>query len=99
MPRARGQCPVCFQRQPLRSNGTGGGHSPYPSLGPCEGAGQWPAVMDVMDCRGCLLFLESRPHLVGAAASVGIRHGKDTDQVVREYLMAYHGRAHQEADR
>ena len=50
----------------------------------------WP------DCSECRAFLDSNPHLIGAAASVGIEHGKSTSQVIMEYLQVYHMRGHQE---
>lgn len=53
--------------------------------------------MNLPDCPQCRELLDVNLHLLGAAASVGIEHGKSTGQVITEYL-AYHHRAdgHQE---
>ena len=95
----RGRCPVCHHRYRLRKDGTLQAHHGYHGRDPapeCAGSGQWPAVRDVMECGGCVKYLNSQPHLAGACASVGIERGRSTGQMLREYLEAFHGRGHQE---
>jgi hypothetical protein len=48
----------------------------------------------VTDCPDCLTWWSSQPNLTAACASVGIEHGKDTVQMIREYLAGYHQRHH-----
>lgn len=49
------------------------------------------------DCPQCMDYAMDQPHLVGACASVGIEKGKSTQQMLAEYLAAYHARGHREA--
>ena len=45
------------------------------------------------DCDRCEEYM-LRPHFAGACASVGISHGKSTDEMVRVAVGAFHGRGH-----
>ncbi|HEV2452004.1 MAG TPA: hypothetical protein VGS62_08760 [Streptosporangiaceae bacterium] len=44
-----------------------------------------------------MAYVAAQPHLAGAAASVGISHGKSTGQMLREHLARFHERGHPEA--
>ena len=95
----RGQCPVCRYSCRLRKDGTLQAHHGFIGSEPqpgCAGSGQWPATRDVMECGGCMGYLNSQPHMAGACASVGIERGKSTGQMLREYLEAFHERGHRE---
>lgn len=52
--------------------------------------------MKLLDCEECARFLDEKPHLIGAAASVGIEQNKSTEQMLLDYLRAYHKRGHEE---
>lgn len=47
-----------------------------------------------LDCGKCVDHYFGQPFLVEAAASVGIEHGKSTEQMLHEYFAAYHKRGH-----
>lgn len=50
----------------------------------------------IMDCAPCMAHYYDpvNVHLAGACASVGIEHGKSTQQMLFEYLAAFHVRGH-----
>jgi hypothetical protein len=98
----RGQCPVCLYRQPLRTDGTVGGHTWPPKWwemygkARCSGSGEPPRPFDPQECGDCQMYRFSQPGLVEACASVGIEHGKSAGQMLRDYLTAYHENGHEE---
>lgn len=47
------------------------------------------------DCDDCAEYWQTHPYLTAACASVGIEHGKDTTQMLREYFAGFHQRGHQ----
>ena len=47
-------------------------------------------VNTLADCPRCVETLASNPHIIGAAASVGIEHGKTTAEAVHEYMLGRH---------
>jgi len=51
--------------------------------------------MILPDCPQCAAQLDD-PHLLGAAASVGISRNISTEQVLAEYLRYHHRRFHQD---
>lgn len=44
------------------------------------------------ECEECVAAVTH--NLIGACASVGIEHGKSTDQMLLEWLTDYHRRGH-----
>ena len=50
-------------------------------------------------CPDCLSYAASQPHLIGACASVGIEHGRSTQEMVVSFLAGYHDRGHSEVKR
>lgn len=50
----------------------------------------------ITDCGPCMAYYYApeNTHLPEACASVGIEHGKSTDQMLFEFLGAYHFRGH-----
>lgn len=95
---SRGQCSVCLFRFRLRKDGTLMRHAIYSGNEgrTCEGSGKWPHATDPAECGACMAYAASRPHLAGAAASVGISYGKSTAQMLREYFASFHERGHEE---
>lgn len=53
-------------------------------------------AFDPLLCPGCMQHYLDQPMLFGAAASVGIEHGKSTGQMLREYFAAFHARGHRD---
>lgn len=49
-------------------------------------------------CLRCQALMDNNPHLLGAAASVGIEHGKSTGQVIIEYLAWKHRQDNHQED-
>jgi hypothetical protein len=96
----RGQCAVCRYRFRLRKDGTVQGHGLYigsEKQPECEGSRKHPWTPGPGGCGACEAYVAAQPHLVGAAASVGISYGKSTGQMLREHLVRLHENGHQEA--
>jgi hypothetical protein len=49
---------------------------------------------DPQACGACMEYYRDNPALVGAAASVGIEHGKSTADMLHTVLSVYHRRGH-----
>lgn len=47
---------------------------------------------ELAKCEQCVARLASEPHLIGAAASVGIEEGMTTAETVQAYLRGAHDR-------
>lgn len=55
------------------------------------------STVDVInDCPLCSIYLAEQPHLIAACASVGIEHGKSTDEMLVNYMALYHQKGHRE---
>ncbi len=50
--------------------------------------------MDIEDCVPCTETYHDQPHLTAACASVGIKHGISTGEMLRTVLGVYHRRGH-----
>jgi hypothetical protein len=100
-PDRRGACSKCGYSYRLRRDGTIGVHHLYcgsdRSPDPCEGSGKPPKPFDPNECGDCMEHRFATPGLAEACASVGIEHGKTTDQMLYEYLSGYHHRSHKGA--
>jgi len=103
----RGTCQECGYRNPLRRDGTMGGHQIFDSDGrlrSCEGTGRPPRPLRFgadgrPDCGECLAYLYGQhgAFLAEGIASVAIETGGNPARMLRDYLGAYHNRDHREA--
>lgn len=104
----RGQCATCLYRFRLRKDGTVQVHHLFcgseRNPEPCKGSGKPPRPLGWddagrPDCGECLMYLYG-PHagfLAEGIYSVSIETGGDPQQMLRDYLSAYHERDHKEA--
>lgn len=60
---------------------------------------EWYSVGDgeIPACDRCFDYMRT-PFLVEACASVGIEHGKSTDQMMRETIEAFHASGHRKGE-
>jgi len=96
----RGQCPICRCHHRLRKDGTLQAHSrrdsQTPPRVPCGGKGELPVPYDPSRCWGCQEYYYGTPGLVEAIWSVAIESPKPGDQIMREFLEAFHNAGHRE---
>jgi hypothetical protein len=96
----RGQCRTCRYRWRLRKDGTLQAHHLYSGSErqpECEGSRKPPRPFDPNECPECLMHIGRQPFLAEACASVGIERGKSTEAMLRDYLVQFHERKHEEA--
>lgn len=51
---------------------------------------------DIINCRDCMEHYYASPALAGAAASVGIEHGRSSTEMLYTYLGTFHQNGHQD---
>jgi hypothetical protein len=105
----RGWCDTCGYRFRLRRDGTVPGHRLYHGdvrdEEECPGSGKpaRPLRFDPAghpECGECLMYLSSHgAGLAEAVSSVSIETGGSPQQLLQDYLGAYHGRDHKEVSR